>query len=74
MGWKIASLSTLDQIDKRLMIAIECWRGVLICAAVHNPYCFYKSLEAFGRVNMVRNLDLKVKHSVCQRGQILIGN
>lgn len=46
----------------------------MICAAVHNPHYFYKSLEAFGRVNMVRNLDLKVKQSVCQRGQLLIGN
>lgn len=51
----------------------ERW-GVVICAAVHNTYYFYKSLEVFGRVNMVRNLDLKVKRSVCQRGQILIGN
>jgi len=37
--------------------------GFLICAAVHNHY-FYKSLEAFGRVNTVRNLDLKVNESV----------
>lgn len=49
-------------------------RGGLSSAAVHNPYYFYKSPEVFGRVNMVRNLDLKVKHSVCQRGQILAGN
>lgn len=46
----------------------------LIRAAVHNPYYFYKSLEAFDRVNVVRNLDLKVKQSLCQRGQLLIGN